>query len=90
MISWRHWFTHKKPRKPMLRVTFEEGEGGRHRWFARQRGLEGRIVYSCFPNSFDSEQQAWEDAQWACGASVTLVCEHEDLELYAAPRDFSD
>ena len=32
--------------------------------------------------------------EWACGASVTLVYEHEDpdqrLELYAGPRDFSD
>ena len=93
---WYHWFRYKKrreavPQKPVLRVTFEEGDGGRHRWFARN---EKRIVYSCFPNSFDSEQHAWEDAEWAIGASVTLVYEHPDpdqrLELYAGPRDFSD
>ena len=88
---WYPWFMRRKPQKPMLRITFSEGEGGRVRWFARNKK---RIVYSCFPNSFPSEQQAWEDAEWACGASVTLVYEHEDpdqrLELYAGPRDFSD
>ena len=61
------WPWSKKPSKPMLRITFEVGDGGRHRWFARN---ERRIVYSCFPNSFESEQQAWEDVAWACGASV--------------------
>ena len=92
--SWYSWFMRRKPRKPVpqkpvLRVTIEEGEGGRQRWFARN---EKRIVYSCFPNSFGYKQQAWEDAEWACGASVTLVYEHPDpdqrLELYAGPRDF--
>ena len=73
---WYNWFVRSKPRKPvqkpvhkpMLRVTFAEGEGGRHRWFVKNAK---RIVYSCFPNSFSSSQQAWEDAEWALGASVT-------------------
>ena len=75
----------------MLQLRIKQGKGGRYRWFAR---TDKRIVYSSFPNSFDSEQQAWEDAEWACGASATLIYEHPDpdqrLELYAGPRDFSD
>ena len=88
---WYPWFMREKPQTPTLRITFREGKGGRIRWFARN---EKRIVYSSFPNSFQSEQQAWEDAEWACGASVTLVYEDPDpdqrLDLYAGPRDFSD
>ena len=88
---WYPWFTRKKLQKTLLRLTFSEGKGGRVRWFARS---EKRIIYSSFPNSFRSKQQAWEDAQWACGASVKLVYEHPDpdlrFELYAGPRDFSD
>ena len=90
-MLWYPWFKHTKLKKALLSVTFAEGADGRHRWFARNKK---RIVYSCFPNSFPSEQQAWEDVEWACGTSVTLVYEHPDpdqrLELYAGPRDFSD
>ena len=43
---------------------------------AEQEFNSGRIVYSCFPNSFSTDQEAWEDVEWAIGASVMLEYEH--------------
>ena len=59
----------------MLRIQFRTGKGGRIRWFAANKD-SGRIVYSSFPNSFGTEQEAWENAEWAIGASVTLEYVH--------------
>lgn len=79
----------------MLKVYIKEGKGGRYRWFAvRERDSEGnymkRIVYSCFPNSFETNQQAWEDAEWAIGVSVTMVYDDPDegFEQFAGYRDW--
>ena len=76
----------------MLKVQIAQGKGGRFRWFAR---TDRRIVYSSFPNSFASEQQAWEDAEWACGASVTMRYENPHnpdglFEQHAQDRDFTN
>ena len=71
---------------------FPSCAGGSHRWFAVNES--GAIQYSSFPRSFASEQQAWEHAEWACGASATLVYEHPDpdqrFELYAEGREISE
>ena len=48
----------------MLKVKFPIGKDGRVRWFAVNED-SGRIPYSGFPNSFSTEQEAWEDAEWA-------------------------
>ena len=70
----------------MLTIQIKQGKGGRWRWFA---STERRIIYSSFPGSFASEQQAWEDAEWACGASVTMRLE-DDYEQHARDRDFTN
>ena len=76
----------------MLQIRIAQGKGGRWRWFA---ATERRIAYSSFPNSFASEQQAWEDAEWACGASVTMRYENPNnaydlFEQHARDRDFTN
>ena len=50
--------------------SIREGNDGRYRWFAVTGS--GRIAYSSFPNSFAYEQLAWEDAEWAVGAEITM------------------
>ena len=59
----------------MFRVEFRAGKGGRIRWFVARKDT-GRIMYSCFPLSFGTEQEAWEHAEWAIGAGVTLEYVH--------------
>ena len=60
----------------MLRIKFREGRDGRHRWFA----VNDKDVtkYSSMPYSFPSEQQAWENAEWALGASVAML--YDDVQ----------
>ena len=76
----------------MLTIRIKQGRGGRWRWFAyADRG----IAYSSFPRSFASDQQAWEHAEWALGASVTMRWENprdpNDLfEQHARHRDFTN
>ena len=79
----------------MLTIRIKQGRGGRWRWFAVNS--DGRTAYSCFPNSFDYEQSAWEHAEWACGASVTM--RYGDpldpdtgmgFENFAGAREFND
>ena len=48
----------------MFRVEFRTGKGGRIRWFVARKDT-GRIMYSCFPLSFGTDQEAWEHAEWA-------------------------
>ena len=82
----------------MFKISIRQGKGGRWRWFAVQERDEegnyiGRVMYSSFPRSFDYEQSAWEDAEWACGASVELVIESHawgQTVKYAGEREFSD
>ena len=70
----------------MLTIQIKQGKGGRWRWFAR---TARRIVYSSFPRSFAYEQQAWEHAEWACGAFVTMRLE-DDYEQHARRREFTN
>lgn len=84
----------------MLRISIRQGKGGRWRWFAMkdvpQRHPEyGKTAYSSFPQSFASEQQAWEHAEWASGASVTMRWENPNdpndlFEQHARDRDFTN
>ena len=83
----------------MFRIVLKQGRGipfirpGRHRWFAVN---ESDITqYSSMPRSFASNQQAWEHAEWALGASVTMRWENpkdpNDLfEQHARNRDFTN
>ena len=64
----------------MFRIEMRKGKDGRWRWFALRKN--GRINYSSFPRSFASNQEAWEHAEWACGASVTMVYEHPEARVY--------
>ena len=72
----------------MFRIEFRKGRGGRIRWFAANKDT-GKIQYSCFPLSFGTEQEAWEHAEWAVGASVSMeyVNPDEGFTLYAGERD---
>ena len=74
-----------------MRIDFREGRDGRHRWFAITDG--GRIAYSGFPNSFSYEQSAWEAAEWAVGAEITMSFRSEGsvtgFTNYAASRTFN-
>ena len=75
----------------MFRIKFKKGRGipgirrGRHRWFV----VNDKDVtqYSCMPRSFETEQQAWEHAEWACGARVTMAFSY--FEQHAAKRAFT-
>ena len=75
----------------MLKVKFPIGKDGRIRWFAVNED-SGRIPYSGFPNSFSTEQEAWEDAEWAIGAKVALVHEGSGIglgfELFTGDREW--
>ena len=75
----------------MFRVEFRTGKGGRIRWFVVSKDT-GDIKFSCFPKSFGTEQEAWEHAEWALGAGVSLEFVHpeEGFVLYAGERAFSD
>ena len=72
-----------------MRIDIRQGRGGRYRWFAVR---DGRIAYSSFPRSFSDEQLAWEDAEWAVCASITMSFKPEDPDEgftnYAGPRTF--
>ena len=70
----------------MLTLQIKQGRGGRHRWFAVNEA--GTIHYSSFPRSFASDQEAWEHAEWACGASVTM--RYDLFEQHAEGRDFTN
>ena len=73
-----------------MRIEIHQGKGGRHRWFAMMDS--GRIAYSCFPNSFDSEEEAWKDAESSVAAEVYLPFKPDDPDEgftnYAASRAF--
>ena len=75
----------------MLRVEFRTGRGGKIRWFAANKDT-GAIVYSCFPWSFGTEQEAWEHAQWAIGAGVSLEYANPDegFVAYTGERYFEN
>ena len=71
----------------MLRIEFKLGRDGRHRWFAMR---DDRTAYSGFPHSFGSEQQAWEHAEWALGASVEMLMDSPPrFEQHAQTRNFT-
>ena len=74
----------------MLRVDFRTGKNGRIRWFAVNKD-SGVIQYSCFPLSFDTDQEAWEHAEWAIGAGATLefVDPSQGFVISAEERNFS-
>ena len=68
------------PRSPhhlgdrMFRIKFKKGRGipgirrGRHRWFVVNEARTSLSI-AAMPRSFpETEQQAWEHAEWACGA----------------------
>ena len=73
-----------------MKIDIRQGKDGRYRWFAVTDS--GRIAYSGFPNSFPSKQLAWEDAEWAVGASIMMTYESDDPDEgftnYAASRTF--
>ena len=73
-----------------MRIDIRQGRGGRYRWFAMLDS--GRIAYSSFPNSFEYEQQAWEDAEAAVGAEVYMAFKPDDPDEgftnYTASRTF--
>ena len=77
----------------MLTIQIKQGKGipfirrGRHRWFAENDA--GVIQYSSMPRSFATNQQAWEHAEWACGAFVTMRLE-DDYEQHARARNFTN
>ena len=71
----------------MLTIQIKQGKGGRWRWFAR---TERRIVYSSFPRSFGTNQEAWEHAEWACGAFVTMRLDRRLRATRATPRNFTN
>ena len=83
----------------MLRIIMKQGKGipfirrGRHRWFAVND--KDITAYSSMPRSFATDQEAWEHAEWALGASVTMRWENprdpNDLfEQHARHRDFTN
>ena len=73
-----------------MQIDIRQGKGGRYRWFATTDS--GRIAYSSFPHSFSYEQLAWEDAEWAVGAEITMSFRSDDsvegFTRYAASRTF--
>ena len=71
---------------PILRLRFRTGKGGRIRWFVTRK-YSKRIAYSSFPNSFSTKQEAWEHAEWAVGASVTLEYEHPTQGFQRCTRE---
>ena len=73
----------------MYKVEFRTDAVGRVQWFVVKDS--GRILYSCLPRSFETEQSAWEHAEWAIGVAVKLVYEHPDrgFELSTERRKFA-
>ena len=73
-----------------MKIDIRQGRGGRYRWFAVTDS--GRIAYSSFPRSFSDEQLAWEHAEWAVSAGVTMAFKLDDPDEgftnYAASRTF--
>ena len=75
----------------MLRVQFRKGRDRRYRWFVINSDSK-RLHYSSFPRSFETDQEAWEHAEWAMGASVNLVYENPSsgFTLNAPERTFDN
>ena len=83
----------------MLRIIIKQGRGipfiraGRWRWFAQNDNR--RTAYSSMPRSFGTDQEAWEHAEWALGASVTMRWENANdpndlFEQHARKRAFTN
>ena len=75
----------------MFRVDFRTGSDGRIRWFVVNKDT-GVIQYSGFPLSFGTDQEAWEHAEWAIGASVSMTYVHpeEGFTNFAGSRDWNN
>ena len=89
---WYHWFMRKKTSKThaennLLRRAKVGGTVG-------SPATKSGSSTVAFPTASRRSSRLGKMLSGPCGASVTLVYEHEDpdqrLELYAGPRDFSD